>query len=509
MTRRAALLLAIVALPGLLLSCSGDDGAAPPPPSSTTAAPAATTTTTPPATDAAWSSAGHDLDNSRAAAGAAVRRDNVADLRVAWEIPLEGGLSTVPIIDNGAVYAQTGNGRIVAADLESGDVRWQTEPYGFSIGPYGVAVADGRVIGLHGSAGVVAVSAETGEELWIRDIIPNTSTGIDIQPVVVNGLVLVSTVPVSIGGIYTPGDHGVIHALDASTGDVRWTFDTVDSEDLWGNPEVNSGGGAWYPPAIDTERGLAYWGVANPAPFPGTSEFPNGSSRPGPNLYTDSVVALDLATGQLRWYHQVHPHDLFDRDLVHTMLLRDPAGDVVIGTGKGGVVVGLDPDTGELRWQTPVGVHDNDDLTALDGPTTVTPGTYGGVITPPAHRDGVVYTASLHAPVELKPDETAYFGAELGQFDGDISAIDAHTGALLWSTKVPGDPLGAMTVVNDLLFTALFDGTVLALDRESGTIVWQTTAPGRINGWMAVAGDTIVVPVGIADPPRLVAYRLG
>src|SRR4029077_2614963 len=128
-----------------------------------------------------------------------------------------------------------------------------------------------------------------------------------------------SSVPVSIGGIYTPGDRGVIYALDATTGAVKWTFDTVEGA-LWGHPEVNSGGGAWYPPAVDLERGLVYVGVANPAPFPGTAEHPNGTSRPGDNLYTDSIVALDLTTGAVEWFQQVTPHDIFDRDQVHAQL---------------------------------------------------------------------------------------------------------------------------------------------------------------------------------------------
>ena len=116
--------------------------------------------------------------------------------------------------------------------------------------------------------------------MWTADVTPTPTIGIDIQPIVVDGVVLVSSVPVSIGGIYAPGDHGVVYALDAATGAVRWTFDTVQG-DLWGHPEVNSGGGAWYPPAVDQGRGLVYVGVANPAPFPGTPEWPNGTSRPG------------------------------------------------------------------------------------------------------------------------------------------------------------------------------------------------------------------------------------
>ncbi len=79
------------------------------------------------------------------------------------------------------------------------------------------------------------------------------------------------------------------------------------------SPNVNSGGGVWYPPAFDG-KGSMYFGVGNPAPFPGTGKYPWGSSRPGPNLYTDSLVKLNAKTGKLDWYHQVTPHDLYDWD---------------------------------------------------------------------------------------------------------------------------------------------------------------------------------------------------
>jgi alcohol dehydrogenase (cytochrome c) len=154
--------------------------------------------------------------------------------------------------------------------------------------------------------------------------------------VVHDGRLLVSTVPVSIKGIYAPGDRGVIHSLDVRTGKDVWTFDTVEG-DLWGHPEVNSGGGAWYPPAIDPERGVAYFGIANPAPFPGAPGWPNGTSRPGANLYTDSIVALDLDTGALRWHVQVVPHDLLDRDQVMAMIARTDDGPVAISSGKSGI----------------------------------------------------------------------------------------------------------------------------------------------------------------------------
>jgi outer membrane protein assembly factor BamB len=459
----------------------------------------------------AWPTPNRDYANSRSTTTSPIRRRNVGKLDVAWEAEPEGmsSLTTAPLILGRTVYLSDAAGVVYALDRDSGDVRWSSKGSGFNIGPFGVAVGDGRLYSLHGSDGVVALDLKTGDQLWTRRLTPNSSTGIDIQPQVFGGQVLVSTVPVSTGGIYTGGDHGVIYALDAATGKVNWEFDTVDSPDVWGNPAVNSGGGAWYPPAIDARRGVAYVGVANPAPFPGTKEFPNGSSRPGANLYTDSLVALDLKTGQLRWYHQVTEHDIFDRDQVHAQLVRLRHGrDVVVSSGKSGVVVGLAPNDGRVLWTTEVGRHHNDDLTALDGPTEVAPGTYGGVLTPPAAAGGTVYLPVVDAPVILKPDETAYFGADVTKGRGQVVAVDARTGAVKWQRRVPGQPLGGATVVNDLVFTATLNGAIVALDRTNGKIVWRHEAPGGVNGWMSVAGDTIVVPVGNARPAKVVALSL-
>jgi glucose dehydrogenase len=456
-----------------------------------------------------WPTAGQDYFNTRAAASSTITADNVSTLEEGWRAELSdvGPMSTVPLVLGDTVYLQGGSGAVVALDRESGDVVWQTVPGGFNIGPFGVAVGDGRLYALAGSIGVQGLDLASGDHIWDTQLTPNDTTGIDIQPVVADGLVIASTVPISVGGIYVGGDHGVVSALDAETGEVVWEFDTVE-DGLWGNPEVNSGGGAWYPPVVDLERGLVYVGTANPAPFPGTAEFPNGTSRPGDNLYTDSIVALDLHTGELAWYHQVTPHDIFDRDQVHTLMAEVDGEDVIVSAGKSGVLVGLDPDDGTVLWQAEVGVHDDDDLTELDGPTFINPGTYGGILTPPATADGVVYAATVDAATELSPDETAYFGAPLGTEDGEVSAVDAGTGEVLWEADVPGDPLGGTTVVNDLVFTALMDGTVIALDRETGEQVWDFTADGGINGWMSAVGDDLYIPVGNGSPPHVLTLRL-
>jgi outer membrane protein assembly factor BamB len=361
---------------------------------------------------------------------------------------------------------------------------------------------------------VVAYDAGTGDELWVRRVVDTPTAGIDIQPTLFDDMVLVSTVPISLAGIYTGGDRGILKALDPETGEERWRFDTVASEgEIWGNDAVNSGGGSWYPPAIDVDEAKVFWAVANPAPFPGTPEFPNGSSRPGPNLYTDSTLALDVRTGDYQWHHQTIEHDLFDRDLIHTMLVDVAGESLVISTGKEGRVWALQRGSGEVAWgPVPVGAHQNDDLTELTGSTEVLPGSFGGVLTPPAVAEGVVYVAALNAPSTYVPDQTAYFGSSVGTMDGSLVALDAATGAILWDVAVDGDPTGGVTVVNDLVLTATFQGTLLAYHRDTGEEAWRWTAPGGINAWPSVVGDTVVVPVGIQpgeDPPVLVALRVG
>ncbi len=457
-----------------------------------------------------WPLPGHDYDNTRDAGLSPIDAKSVSDLVPAWTVPMTGGLTTAPIILGPRIYVEDDQGSVVAIARTTGQVVWRSTQTGFSVGPDGVAVGWGKVFAATRD-GVIALNASSGAITWSRRLTATPTEGVDIQPTVVDGRVLVATVPVSVGGIYTGGDRGWLFALNANTGATDWAFDTVASPDMWGNPAVNSGGGAWYPPSIDVSANRVYWGTANPAPFPGTAEYPNGTSRPGANLYTDATVALNLRTGKLIWYHQATAHDIFDRDFVHTMIVDLPGSSprqVVVGTGKSGKVLGLDPTSGRLLWRTFVGMHRNGELRALSGPTEVLPGTYGGVLTPPASANGDVYVATLNAPDTLYPDRTAYFGGKLGTFPGEMVAIDGATGRILWDTKVPGDPTGGATVVNDLVMTATYQGTLVAIDRSSGRIAWERILPGPVNGWMSISGNLVIVPIGGTHPPEVLVLRL-
>lgn len=463
-----------------------------------------------------WPLPGRDYNNSRFTQDSSINSANVSQLGEAWRFELSGiviafgMLSTAPLIVDGTVYVEDMDSSVYAIELATGRARWKNVTVDVSTGPNGVAVGWGKVFAVSGSFSVVAYDAATGRQLWLKRVVDTATDGIDIQPTVFDGQVLISTVPISTAALYRAGDRGILKALDQSTGEETWRFDTVKDEDFWGNASVNSGGGAWFPPAIDLDTGRVFWAVANPAPFPGTSTFPNAQSRAGDNLYTNSTLALDARTGEYQWHHQTAPHDLFDRDLLHTMLAVVNGVPVVVSTGKEGRVWANRRDTGEVLWgPVPVGMHVNDELTALDGPTRVLPGGFGGVLTPPALADGVAYVAALNAGTLHQPDGMKSFATEMGTISGNLVAIDVKTGNVVWDVAVDGDPTGGVTVINDLVVTATYQGDVIAFERAGGKEVWRWRAPGGINSWLSVSGDTLIVPVGMSNPAAIVALKLG
>jgi glucose dehydrogenase/plastocyanin len=471
------------------------------------------------ASESEWPQANHDYANSRAASGSTISSANVRRLGVGWTFGVRGAsvygsFATSPIVVGGTVYLQDLNSNVYALDLETGTLDWEKRYDAANLGPNGPAVADGRVFVTDGMQTVAALDASSGTQIWSKQIAPPATQGITEQLTVRDGTVYVSTIPgTSPSQFYLGGGMGIIHALDAGTGDELWSFDTVKNGNLWGNPKVNSGGGAWYPPAIDTSTGTTYWGIGNPAPYPGTKDFPNGSSRPGPNLYTDSLLALD-ASGQLRWDRQVKSHDLFDGDfqaspILTTATVGGSSRDIVIGSGKLGDVVAFDRQTGKELWETSVGLHHNDQLQHIPAGKTVSvaPGVYGGVETPMALADGVVFVPIVNVPTDYTA--SAMEAPDVTSGSGELDAIDVDTGKILWSAKLDSPDFGAALVAGDLVFTSTFSGHVLAFDRASGDQVWSWKAPGGINSPMAAVGDTLLVPVGLGANPMLVALRIG
>ncbi len=459
---------------------------------------------------------------------------------MAWCVPVEStgeaksvgvtdGYSTTPVVVNGVVYLQDMESNVMAIKLATGKVLWTHNYSSPNGGPDGVNVAGGVVYAATNHA-AVALDAATGKQLWSRTLIGNNHEGIDMAPGYHDGTVYVSTVPVNpTVGQYLGGGKGILWALNARTGAPEWSFDEV--QNLWGNPAINSGGGLWDPPSFDSQGNL-YIGIANPGPIgqaPWPSGYPWGTSRPGPNLYTDSVVKLS-PQGKLLWYYQLTPHDLYDWDLQNSPVLTTANGQpVVIDGGKAGILIELSAQTGKLLWKLPVGVHtghENDGLLTENATPTshiplpaefeLEPGVFGGVESQLATNGSTVFAAVNNLGVPMSDhgvtESSKEFSASISKATGDMVAVNQNTGKILWDDKLPSSPYGAAAVTNDVVFTTTYSGYLYAFNAATGAILLKTPMSSGANAPVAIDGDYLIAGAGVqlpGDQQLIIAYRLG
>jgi outer membrane protein assembly factor BamB len=507
--------LAVIALAPLAI-LPGSAAAQPKPPAGAPAADAAAAG----AGAAGWANPNLDIANTRATTRTPINSGNVAKLKVKWRFQLGGPptffgyVASNPITVNGTVYLIDLNSVVYALDEQTGQLKWKHSFDSPNVGPNGIAYGWGVLYGTT-FTGVFALDPRTGETLWSRELVTGGQGAIDIAPQLYDHTVLVSTVP-STFDRYVPGVMGMVWALDARTGAPKWQFNTVKDGYLWGHPEINSGGGLWYPPAVD-RHGRVFISVGNPAPFPGTAEYPNGTSRPGPNLYTNSLVALDGRTGRLLWYQQPLPHDIRDYDLEDSPIVTDAAicgvrTEIVVVGGKMGAVYAYRADDGHPLWTLSVGRHQNDTGPLPAEPTAVYPGIFGGVESPMAVADGRLFVPWVD-DVSMHTASGPLAFPDIATGTGGILAADLGTGRVLWSRGLPQMNFGAATVANDVVFTSSFDGTVYALSVRTGRTLWTAKTRAGINAFPAIHGDTLLVPAAAPaffdqPVPELVAYSL-
>jgi glucose dehydrogenase len=461
------------------------------------------------ASTADWATENKDLAMTRAVTDSPITAETVATLGVAWTFPLDvtstyGAVTSNPLVIGDVIYLQDMLSNIYAINKGTGEQVWRTDYNVTTIGPNGLAIGYGIIAGALGDdAVVVALDAATGAEKWRADLSNNVGEGIDMAPIIYDNTVYVSTVPGNSQVFYRGGQKGIFYALDITSGHVIWQWDTT-TDNLWGNARVNSGGGLWHPPAID-DAGKLYLSVANPGPWPGNSEFPNGTSRPGPNLYTNSVVKIDPASASVDWYHQIMPHDLFDLDqqlspVLTTVTINNQETDIVVASGKHGYVVAMDAGSGFELWRTPIGIHQNDLLAEIpEGETVeVYPSSLGGVETPFAVANGVGYFPTLNIPRYYtstgKSEET--LPPPISEATGEIVAVELTTGKILWDNIVPTAPFAGATVVNDVVITGGLDGVIHAWNATDGSALWSWQAPAGLNATPAVVGDLLLIPAG-------------
>jgi alcohol dehydrogenase (cytochrome c) len=477
-----------------------------------------------------WPSYGRDYSNQRFSPLTQISAANVSQLKLAWRYKtgIPHSFEASPVVINGTMYVSTPLNHVVALDAATGVKKWEyahdSDVTVHCCGPVnrGVAVYDGRVYMGTLDAKLVALDATSGRKEWEQKIADNTKGYSLNGPVVaVEGMVLAGVG----GGEY--GIRGFIEARDARTGNQVWRWYTIPSPDeggWWGqwretdpfgvrlNRNIarekadsanhadaweRGGGGVWQAPAIDLERGLVVFTTGNPSPDL------DGSVRPGDNLYTSSIVALDYRTGKLRWHFHQIPHDVWDLDTASPVVLMetvDSAGQrvaAVAQAGKTGWVDIMYRDNGRPLRRSQAFVPQQN-MFALPTPkgTRMLPGANGGSEWSPtafSPQTGYLYVLGMHQPMLYKvrtepfqPPAIWLGGAFVSTGEpqyGLFSAVDLRTGKIAWQQKVK-DPMigGAVATAGGLVFTGTKDRQFLAYDAKSGKQLWRYQANGGVNG---------------------------
>jgi glucose dehydrogenase len=509
--------LVVVAFGVLVAACGGGSSG-----SSVTSSTSSTRQAAAPLATGSWPYPNADLANTRVARGSTISSKNVAKLQLAWTFTLSGmtadsatygSLAATPVVVNGVVYIQDLDSNVYALALSTGKLRWEYRvnlPEKTGPGPDGVAVVDGTVYG-DSSTAAFALSAATGKTIWrAGDLLRKGEGSFEIQPQVANGRVYLASA-------YGSGPRGgVLFALDASTGRLLWRFNTMLGEGT-GVRAIGAGaGGAWETPLVGRDGSVTF-GIGNPYQSAAAA-----IAHPSKELYSDSDVNLDAATGKLRWYYQGVTNDFKDYDMqISPIAARVNGVPAVLGAGKMGYVYAIDAKSGRLLWKTPVGEHnghDDDSLLALEhrspirAPYSFLPGALGGVLTNMAVEGDSVYVTTIDSKFTLTSLQDVD-GAPSALPTGEVEALNLGTGKVEWDRKFAQMALGATTVSNDLVFTTLYDGVLIALDRSTGATVYRHKLPASTNAPIAIAGNTVLVPAGAptlfgiaGGHPQLLAY---
>jgi alcohol dehydrogenase (cytochrome c) len=460
---------------------------------------------------------------------------NVKNLELQWVFQVRSlgaadKFEATPLVVDGVMYTVSPPNDVVALDAVTGRQFWR---YNHVVAPAarvccgrvnrGVALLGNRVFMGTIDGRVVALNAKTGAVEWNVGIDrPEAGYSITVAPLVVKDKLILGPA----GGEY--GIRGYVLALDPNTGKELWRFHTIPApgergSQTWSGDAWKTGGGPiWTTGTYDPDLNLTYWGVGNPGP-----DW-NGDGRPGDNLYTDSVIALDADTGALKWHYQFTPHDEFDYDSTQVPVLADIAWQgqtrkALLFANRNGVFYVLDRTTGQFLKATPfTKVNWVDGWDASGRPNKVLHPTPEGTLVYPNNqgatnwyspsfspRTGFFYiptwadTSSTYRKTPGK-DSVKYTEGQLftGSFPtmaipalvpgpanvrlphdgyGSIQAVDPKTGERKWEFKMTDvTDSGVLSTSSDLVFAGGREGYFFALDAKTGNLLWRSMVGGQV-----------------------------
>ncbi len=490
-----------------------------------------------------WLTYGGDYRSHHYSSLNQITAENVHRLRAKWIYQMHRPkVETTPIVVDGVMYVTRPPSDVIALDAETGRALWTFE-YRLTANVYVCCGQVNRGLAILGTtlflttldAKLIALDARSGRMLWKKDLadpgLNYTATG---APLVIKDKVIAGIAGAE-GGI-----RGFLDAYDAKTGERLWRFWTIPApgepgSETWeggGNAWKHGGGSTWITGSFDPELNLVYWGTGNPGP-----DY-NGDVRPGDNLYTCSLLALDVDSGKLKWHFQFTPHDTHDWDATQVPVLLDSTFNghprkLVIVPSRNGFHYVLDRQTGEFllarqyvkqTWAKEIDkkgrpVLNPDQDPTYEGNDSVWPGVDGGNnwMSPSYNPNTkLLYFNSREerrryfktdAP-EFRPGE-AYFGGGGGggarfrpeESWGRLLAMVPETGEIKWEHRILTPPwAGTLSTAGNLVFSATPSGNFYALDARTGKELWNFNGGDRVYAspitFLSRGKQLVTIPIG-------------
>ena len=474
--------------------------------------------------DPGWLMYRRDYSSDGFAPFAQINATNVARLQPAFDYVtgLSQGHEAPAIVNGRYMFITTPKDHVIALDSTTGAVLW-TYQHDLSkaalrtvccdVVNRGVALYENNVYLATLDNRVVALNAATGKIVWNKQLIgADVGYAMTLAPLIVKGKVVVG----SGGGEY--GARGFIEALDAKTGAEVWKTYTVPAPnepggDTWPKDTYKTGGGSpWLTGTYDAQTDTLMWGVGNPGPWLATL-------RPGDNLYTDSVIALNPDTGKIKWHFQYTPNDTWDYDGTNEALMADidfkgNAYKAIVSASRNGWFYAIDRSNGKLIYMEPFARATS--VTGESGGKVTTdvalrPTVEKEVFTCPSFLGGknwwpisvnpmthMAYVPTMHTCMKIKGAAVRYKAGLpfLGESFtvmhdpdnrnwGAVQAIDLNTGKQVWDheSELPWND-GTLSTGGGLMFSGSADGYFMAFDASTGKVLW--TSPQLSSGVLGV-----------------------
>jgi alcohol dehydrogenase (cytochrome c) len=461
--------------------------------------------------DVDWPTVNGTLDGQRYSLLTQIDTSNVKGLKVAWQFRAKRlGAESYPVVVGGTAYVTTTYGNLFALDAATGKHLWTFDASKLENGKVGgeagaavhgfpnrgVAVGQGRVYGVTPNAVLYAVGQASGRLVWKTSLGDPLFLSESAAPILYDGMLFVGSAGSEAGA------RGFEAAYDATTGKQIWRHYTIPPANAPGSwvKGHHGGGDVWMNPTIDPKAGRLYIATGNPG-----SDF-DPRVRPGRDLWTNSIVALDPKTGKQIWGYQLEHHDVWDFDSASPPVLIPTTSGLAVGeANKGGFWHEVLAANGKRLTKPVAFVHQQRAVAKPGGPAVVTwPGYFGGSEWSPvpfSPQTGLVYVSGLNVPIKITVPKNvpAYSnGLDVGGTadvtgpwtkkyplagTGTFTAIDVNTGTIRWQAKEPVAMVGgSTTTAGGLVFVGVSGkGVFQALDAKTGKVLWQHSLGGRID----------------------------